>query len=214
MPNGIGCRVVVCLSFYRELGSGWAQQVYPYAKSKGVFLCPDDEAYNTTNGDGVSYAYNQNMVNANTAPYQTAYTLAALNAPASTVLLFEAHTDTGHDFLTDTTSNGPINYDATRGTYAHQGLTNMATGPQGNPSENGDLDTNFPLGRHTNGSDYLLADGHVKYLQGAKVSPGYSNNDAACAQGLYDNGGTCNAANAADAAGTANSTFAATFSIL
>jgi prepilin-type processing-associated H-X9-DG protein len=58
-----------------------------------------------------------------------------------------------------------------------------------------------PTGRHTDGSNFLFADGHVKWLRGSAISPGYdaaSQNDyqgktanyAAGTSGSFTNGGT------------------------
>jgi prepilin-type N-terminal cleavage/methylation domain-containing protein len=76
-------------------GDGWACKLYPYVKNAGVYKCPDD---NNTPRDAtdsvVSYASNSNL-NA-TLPFWLwpsqgtgTLTLAQLDAPASTVLLYE-----------------------------------------------------------------------------------------------------------------------------
>ena len=91
-------------------GQGWAGQIYPYVKSTGVFLCPDDSAV-LKGGDGTpfhpsSYAYNSqvttaspdvatNSVNANSRP--DSLSLAAYGSPAKTVLLAEIANSTGYD---------------------------------------------------------------------------------------------------------------------
>ncbi len=74
-------------------------------------------------------------------------------------------------------------------------------------------------GRHTEASNFLLADGHVKYLRAIQVSPGFSNNSSAnCGQDQALTNGVCtNTPGAGVAAGTnalsANgANFAATFS--
>jgi prepilin-type N-terminal cleavage/methylation domain-containing protein/prepilin-type processing-associated H-X9-DG protein len=74
------------------------------------------------------------------------------------------------------------------------------------------LDTD---GRHLEGSNYLLADGHVKWLKSAQVSDGVAQcKDSTADQTNGTNGGAdgngCSAA--AAAAGTANPKYAATFS--
>ena len=56
------------------------------------------------------------------------------------------------------------------------GSAKQSTGPLGNPAYNNTAaskgDPAFLTGRHTDGSEYLLCDGHVKYLKGGAVSPG------------------------------------------
>src|SRR5438552_3017274 len=76
-PNGV--------NWYYPGGNGWAGQTYPYVKNAQIFLCPADSA-----GAGAfsSYGYNSN----NTAPTGASvdgFSIAAYNAPANTVLLFE-----------------------------------------------------------------------------------------------------------------------------
>ena len=61
--------------------SGWADQIYSFTKSTGLYICPDDTTFHVT------YGMNQNL-----------YTTAGLNqsvfaAPASTVLLYEGSND-------------------------------------------------------------------------------------------------------------------------
>ncbi len=56
--------------------------------------------------------------------------------------------------------------------YATGYLRNMQSGT-GASSPQGDFQA--PLGRHTGGSNYVMADGHAKFLMGAHVSGGYSN---------------------------------------
>ncbi|MDR3709436.1 MAG: DUF1559 domain-containing protein [Capsulimonadaceae bacterium] len=68
-------------------GLGWAGQIYPYVKSTQTFLCPDD----TQQADVISYAVNANLVGYGPSPgyFDMPVSLAQMNAPAKTVLLFE-----------------------------------------------------------------------------------------------------------------------------
>ena len=175
-------------------GQGWAGQVYSYVKSAGVFQCPDDSTARTTNAGftdyPVSYAYNSNL---------RGKSIAVLNAPASTVLLCEVfgatvsldQTDEGYsngsnanfspgtDGLPDYNNmlNGALADDVTG-----QGLNlKLATGimaagansvdPYGSPY------TSYytgPTGIHTDGSNFLFNDGHVKFLRPIQVSSGHN----------------------------------------
>jgi prepilin-type processing-associated H-X9-DG protein len=70
-----------------------------------------------------------------------------------------------------------------------------------------------PLGLHTDGSNFAMADGHVKWLLGDKVSSGLKALTADCNQG----GASTQPSDCANqqpymAAGTADSSYAATFS--
>ena len=74
------------------LGTGWAGQIYPFVKSLGVFRCPDDST--KLPGTNVSYGFNRNF--AIYTNYKGGYysqadgtSLAAFNAPAKSILLFE-----------------------------------------------------------------------------------------------------------------------------
>ncbi len=89
--------------------------------------------------------------------------------------------------------------------------TKYASGPMGGIAAT-NLAQNFtgPTGRHTDGSNFLAADGHVKWLRGSAVSPGYAALSGASAQGADATGPY--GANK-NAAGTDNlGNFALTFS--
>ena len=174
-------------------GQGWGGQVYSYVKSTGVYKCPDDSTAQTTaNGytyAPVSYAFNTN------AKRQT---LQAFAAPASTVLLCEVFGATarldqadeglssgtngsfspGTDGLPDNGNqyNGAL-ADATDGTGANLKLAtgDMAAGPSGVDPYTG-LSASFtgPTGIHSDGSNFLFADGHVKFLKPIGVSSGHN----------------------------------------
>ncbi len=61
--------------------NGWENSIYPFVKSKGVFLCPDET-------DG-SLSYAENILDV------TGPNISQFNAPASTVLLLEASSSFG-----------------------------------------------------------------------------------------------------------------------
>ena len=90
-----------------NIGRGWASRIYPYVKSTGVYKCPDDPTASATNRAGfaetdypVSYMLNIDLVNVRAGKPNT---LAAMSAPASTVLFCESEgaqvdvTDPTHD---------------------------------------------------------------------------------------------------------------------
>lgn len=85
-------------------GQGWAGQIYPYAKSPQLFLCPDDSTTPTHNGDTPfhvsEFAYNSQVsIACGTPPACSpdSLTLSAYSAPAKTVLLAEVVNSTGYD---------------------------------------------------------------------------------------------------------------------
>jgi len=84
-------------------GEGWAGEIYPYVKSAGVFICPDDSTPNfngSTPFNISSYIYNSQVSIVVGTPGDNppdSVTLSAYNAPASTVLLAEGQWSTGYD---------------------------------------------------------------------------------------------------------------------
>jgi prepilin-type N-terminal cleavage/methylation domain-containing protein/prepilin-type processing-associated H-X9-DG protein len=156
-------------------GQGWAGQIYSYVKSTGAFKCPDDSASPVSSSTSVvSYCYNKNLT-----PNLGFSSIAGLTAPANTVLLCEA-VGAGDVNLTnppssDTTSPdafGIDNYDG-----SGQWDTGYLLGTQAKPWNN---HIKSPTGRHTDGSNFLLCDGHVKWLNISNVSTGYTAQAADC----------------------------------
>ncbi|MCW3059451.1 MAG: prepilin-type N-terminal cleavage/methylation domain [Capsulimonas sp.] len=221
------------------LGQGWAGTVYPYLKSTAVFKCPDDPTTihtNTANGVvsyPVSYAANFNFMRTDPSgpndPH-TGQSLASLSAPTRTVLLCEVQSiyapitdpmETGEaNNIVSPTSNGNFN-----GTVFPFGVGNF----QGGMMETGCLggldctpylatSANFMegfeklTGRHTDGSNFMMTDGHVKWLRGSQVSGGSNAIAADCQQG----GGApadCTTVVQTMAEGTEGNRFAVTFSV-
>ena len=64
---------------YPPSAAGYKAAVFPYIKSEQVFHCPDDS------GGGESYSFNTNLQGKN---------IAALNAPADTVMVYEGNGQT------------------------------------------------------------------------------------------------------------------------
>ncbi|MEO7717363.1 MAG: DUF1559 domain-containing protein [Capsulimonas sp.] len=192
---------------------GWAGKVYPYLKSVGVYKCPDESVSVSVSG-GVTYYPTSYGLNANLDGQTNGGRLAADNSPAKTVLLFECEGQ-GADLLSplETNSAGGWGPDRCAG-YLDQAGPNIAysSGPMGNPvpASNG---CGLPAkgywvsatGRHTDLSNFAMADGHVKALRGTSVSPGQSASIETDPQ-YNDGGGTTHSA------GTGVSGFGATFS--
>jgi len=205
-------------------GVGWAGQLYSYVKSTKVFSCPDDATVASGTAVPISYSYNGLNICRSDATadgvngVNSMYT--SLGAPSSTVLLYESQGSTA--VITDPNEtcpagqagsgtglptmsgigNGDENYDAGGDTISGWiGNNYYATGYFANSINNGNFLTNG--GAHTNGSNYLLGDGHVKWLLPGSVSAGYPAANAGDPQGTT---------NGNSAQGTGGSTFAATFS--
>jgi prepilin-type N-terminal cleavage/methylation domain-containing protein len=127
------------------INRGWAGEIFTYVKNAGVYKCPDDAS--TCTGAGqvtVSYTWNKHLNLGGTG--EAACNLAALTAPASTIMLMECNTTSNCTVVTDPTE-----------------VTSIATGGSTSASY-------YPI-RHSaqSGSNYLLSDGHVKFL---RMQPG------------------------------------------
>ena len=216
--------------------SGWAAKIYQYVKSTGVYKCPDDSgAPQTLAGNTATFVPISYAMNANLDPnffYNTA--LSSIQAPASTVFLVEVQgmyadvTNTANDPDSNgTTGNG---YNSTWGSEEVDGGDNgdgfiysmnnhnaryvagssVGIGMGNPPRING---YNLPA-RHTDGSNFLLADGHVKYLRPIAVSPGFSNGNSGYGQDQNNTGYVAGSGIAAGTSGltTNGANFAATFS--
>ena len=197
---------------YGQSGQGWAGEIYTYVKSTGVYKCPDDStAVNTATTPPqvpVSYFYNTcvNFNNPGGFP-GPAGASSQFTAPSKSVLLAETKGVTADltnpDEAQSCAGNGVWNQ-YTCGTYdtGYLGGRPPASRPYA-----------APTGRHTDGSDFLFCDGHVKWLRGSQVSSGFSpsNGDENAAQGAGDADG---ADYAAGTNGALNGvTAAATFSV-
>ncbi len=213
-------------SYRLSEGVGWAGQIYPYVKSTSIYKCPDDTTSSTTNSSGkaavpVSYGMNCNIPRGD----QAAGKISVLNAPASVVLLMEV-TGTTAD-VTDPMEDG-WNNNSDPHSGSGQGNENWNTG-NGSNSSTYKLATGYmgkrgtamnsggfasPTGLHSNGANYLMCDGHVKWLTGAAVSDGSGLSKNASEVEANGNGFTASSGSSWDQAeGTAGPDgFVATFS--
>ncbi len=170
-------------------GGAWAVPIYPYVKSAGVYHCPDDPTQGgfvgTTPVVPVSYAVNHNVIYDSRSGFGKQVTNAQFAAPANTVLLCEVQ---GYKFNpSDTNSNDDTSPSAEMdpGFYGGYPSGGGATTPSNTAAKYATgSDPNKPLPTaaeissvtvHTAGANYLLADGHVKYVVPAKVSGGENN---------------------------------------
>ncbi len=167
-------------------GAGWANQIYSFVKSNAVYVCPDDSG----NGGKAmeSYGINENLtsgakVDGNNTPQGGAVSVAQCGAPANTVLLAE------------TTSCGTYVLPSVAGELTSPAITGFSYGG-GNPGLNvsSATCTRYQMGlqvgprtdpgsylaaRHTAYGNFLMADGHAKYLNPLLVSPGFNAQNSA-----------------------------------
>jgi len=177
----------------------WGGRIYPYVKSTQVFACPDDTTVSNGIGGAVSYGMNQDLVTG--SHFSPSIGLAQLDAPSSTVLLFEVSGSPVNVATqleaTNPGYNGPVGIvyisacsDGYQEFHSRLGGPNTST----TPATDAQLETGMPLGgrpitavwgaslketgnyggvaRHTGGSVWLATDGHVKWLQPTQVSTG------------------------------------------
>jgi prepilin-type N-terminal cleavage/methylation domain-containing protein/prepilin-type processing-associated H-X9-DG protein len=183
-------------------GQGWAGKLYPYLKSRGVLVCPDDPTAPTTYmGDyktPLSYAMvadmqwqalNTSIAVANHGPISRAGQIEGYAQPDRCPIFLEiqgAVDDPTTPFEDDSpwTVGNELSPQS-----AYPPTIQYATGYlgiAGNHQQAGDgyefnttgLTGYFlsPTGRHDGGSNWALADGHVKWLQGGQVSVGFPPN--------------------------------------
>ncbi|WP_354673139.1 DUF1559 domain-containing protein [Capsulimonas corticalis] len=207
-------------------GQGWGGRIYPYIKSAGVYGCPDDPSSPIAGTSKISYAMNTNLIfgTDNVGDVMTAIffngaatypAIASWGSPSNTVLLFEIQGNTnavvggvpqyGVDLTTTEevrTGNGTgsISGDLFDGPTTNNGVAQYATGDIGGYALNRHYSPPMLKGRHTDGSNYLAADGHVKWLRPERVSGGLSAANASTAE-IHDA-----AHNAGKAAGTGSMT--------
>ncbi len=132
----------------------------------------------------VSYAANANLSTSGPPNYfpNTGFPLSKFNSPAVTMLLLEV-SETNAETTDLATSNsaggwctfgddlGGVRYNDT----ASEPTACMATGQFADLTTTSNPQFVCPAPRHNNGSNYLLCDGHVKWLPGSKVSAGGTN---------------------------------------
>ena len=169
---------------YTQAGAGWAGMIYPYVKSTGVYTCPDDVIVPSRNFTEVSYMYNQDAAN---------WTCSQLGAPLSkftsttkTVNLVEINNDA---VGTSSLTHGG-EYSSAYGSGGWGGQYGICDAPEGCQNNTAYFVTGFlgnfgslastystiyqkhPIGIHSNGSNFLMMDGHVKWLLPSSVSVG------------------------------------------
>jgi len=170
---------------------GWAGEIYPYVKSAGAFTCPDDPTQGVSNKDGtrsvpVSYAMNDGLSVYGGCP------LSYMNAPSSTVELLETIGATVVVTQPDEDTNGytttpPTSWESNtadggsdfKGWWGGNGDT-YATGNMGGAADGG-------TAAHTGASNFLLCDGHAKYINPNYVSVGWCANNTTDPESLPNN---------------------------
>ncbi len=200
-PSGVIAGTGVGLKSY---GQGWGGQLYTYVRSVGVYKCPDDSTGVQANGGNtaspVSYAFNANAtrtaLSQYNAPASTVLLCETFGAPVRVDQSDEGlYSGTSYDLspatdgLPDPSSSAGVLCDQiacgpragfTGGTDLQLATGVMPAGPNGtlDPATYSTVTpspyTSGAVGIHTGGSNFLLADGHVKYLRPSQVSSGHN----------------------------------------
>lgn len=178
--------------------SGWAWQVYPYVKNKGAFRCPDDAKAGAATS---SYGMNANagVASKNLIPGGAdGRSLADYSKPERTVLLFEVTNGSASNYYDlashDIHFRGADNFIEDNGRSASGFGIGDKYDPSGAGAEEasgtaGDGHIKYatgymrhsqrtphfaaPAGRHSGGSNFLMADNHAQWLAPGAVSAGY-----------------------------------------
>jgi len=197
-------------------GGGWAGTLAPYIKSSQVFTCPSDTTTPATNMTVVSYGYNALIGQINGSQGHTFTTkIPSWTATSRTLLLFELRgnstnpaspTEAGSATLSVTGDGTNLSSPSGCCSSASVGGAQFVTGFQDGYNQGSYQPSGWSTqwdgsnGRHLDGSNYLFADGHVKWLKSSAVSAGGIAANSTDAQG----GGK--------AEGAGNNTHAATYS--
>jgi len=200
------------------VGAGWGGQLFPLLKSADVYRCPDDATPPVGKAVPVSYAYNIMISRTDYSGYGIGGAISCLTAPAQTVLLLEvtqiaAPVADVHEMPVGSLYSGVTDGGAVYNLVLIGSITGInsvgafATSYLGNH-----IYTNgtpfLPPARHSGGANFLLTDGHVKWLLGSKVSTGQAQ---APGCGQDDPTPPC-ASPFSTAVGTANGRYAVTLS--
>jgi prepilin-type N-terminal cleavage/methylation domain-containing protein/prepilin-type processing-associated H-X9-DG protein len=172
-------------------GASWAGRVNAYVKEPNLYHCPDDSTVpigSAVTSVALSYNYNRSIPFTNTGAGFTgpAGALAGLTSPSKTVLLNEISGDPV-DVTADLIPHNDFNINQSIGlngvweSYTNNHNINVLfeTGTLGGRASNkagnyGGYTDPANKGRHSEGSNYLLADGHVKWYHGSSVSSGFA----------------------------------------
>ena len=187
----------------KNLGQGWGGQIYTYVKSTGVYKCPDDSTSQVSAGGltayPVSYAFNANAKGAALAQFNapaSSVLLCEAFGPVARIDQADEGLSTSYDDFSGTTDGLPDQansspggvlcdsdlcghgfgggYDMQLATGVMPGGTNGMIDPALYSADMPSPYLNGGVGIHTGGSNFLMADGHAKYLRPEQVSTGHN----------------------------------------
>jgi prepilin-type processing-associated H-X9-DG protein len=165
-------------------GFGWAAQTMPYTKSAQIYKCPSDSTA-PTNGYTLSYAYAWGVCRGDS--YGISGKLVKFNDVTRSVMIYEVNGMSAN--ISDPLEGGTgtnLSGVGVGDTLVYNGwTTSWTTAPaKAAMGENFGLPDNYNtfcltttrpcIGRHFEGGNYLLADGHIKWYKPTSVSIGYT----------------------------------------
>ena len=192
-------------------GFGWANRIYPYVKSSQIYICPSVD----TTAPAVTYFYNGNIAHDINNNWNPANALSQFNGASRTVLLGEMRIGfPGDPSLPKGTSGGDPSEYGNGLEYNGSSIDVSYSGVMDNvpPSSISNRPSQYPSsaepqsGHHLEGTNFLAADGHVKWMRCEKVSAGHDAASATSPQVAGDQ-------NSATAEGTGVGTHALTMSV-
>jgi len=213
-------------------GASWAGRVNAYVKAPDMYHCPDDSTApigSAKTSVALSYNYNRSIpfTNSSIGFGGPGGKLAGFTSPAKTVLICEIKgdpVDVNADLIphNDPAVNQSVGLNGVWQAYfnttdpANTIYPQFVTGQLGNraaaPNHSaygGYIDATTK-GRHADGSNYLLADGHVKWYRGSQVSSGFNAAKSTDAQDTQSDDAAARAAGTEDTTNQYAITFSAT----
>jgi len=158
------------------IGSGWAAQIYPYIKSPAVYQCPDDTTAPTVVAGVTLYPMSYAL-----SRYIGGIPINQFDAVANTFILDEVHGSPIN--MTDPLEKGsmyhsPMDFANASALTDQNGVSkccanfagggfDFATGQVSNSGAPGAGHSGDA--RHSEGANWLMADGHAKWLRGTSV---------------------------------------------
>lgn len=181
-------------------GEGWAGQCLIYTRTANLYRCPDDLTAMSLHNIPVSYGYNINFIQPGEGYEDPLSGLkdSDISTPAVSVLLFEVENVTANlqDSREGALSSAMIGHNLSASgngldnrlyaqTDASTSVENQyATGYLGGRIPPDLLATQFAnsIGRHMQGANYVMGDGHSKWSVGSHVSSGINSPNENCHQ--------------------------------
>ena len=149
-------------------GFGWAAVIQPYIKSTQLYQCPSDTKEPNATPTQVGYSdywYNARLScpsdNSVSGGYNQSVNIASLASASLTLMSGDASTANGNDTSAHRTNGA-----------ASAGNTGDSTGQPSTNGGSGLASSGIITDRHLEGSNFLFADGHVKWYKTVNASGG------------------------------------------